>query len=373
MFALAFQTFGLAGLTASGMTLSHTLLFVVACVVNALARRFAVADELFPKAAGFCRLPCLRSMASTPPSALVGLPEEVLNVRSRSHVLKRQGAAVQARNTSNYGLATPSGAIAAPTALMWRNLAAHGVRPRLCFLGALVGLSSAVTELRARRLAAMSTVLSERKPADVCTLKSLRVASGIAAFGHWFRRFCHVDRIARIQPTPILWRHIRARPRIYPKAAFAQPASRPHTALTAWHAAQVVLSELHAGAHRNLAPARLVCRRFRQLCDAQITSHALTLHPRDAAWQLSVLQRFENLRELHADLRNGCTEATELYALLADVVRTVPDLQALHVLCGLTSGDGRLALPFTGATASATQATPTASCVTLPLCICTAR
>ena len=112
---------------------------------------------------------------------------------------------------------------------------------------------------------------------------------------------------------------------------------------------QAVLSQLHDDQHRNLAPARLVCHRFRELCDAQVTSHALTLHPRDAKWQLSVLQRFGNLRELHADLRYGCTEATELYALLADVVRAVPDLQALHVLCGLTSGDGRLALPFTGA------------------------
>jgi hypothetical protein len=112
---------------------------------------------------------------------------------------------------------------------------------------------------------------------------------------------------------------------------------------------QFVLRKLHAGQNKHLGAARLTCKRVRTLCDALITSHALTLDQRHASWQLPILKRFLNLRDLHLDLRRGCTEREHLYALLANVVLAVPELHTLNVLCGLTNSDARLSLPLTGA------------------------
>ena len=111
---------------------------------------------------------------------------------------------------------------------------------------------------------------------------------------------------------------------------------------------QAIVFNVHKSGTRHLAPLRRACRKLRDQCDALVVTHTLTLSRADATWQLPILRRFKNLCELRADLRKGCTEPRELYALLADVVRTVPELHTLHVVCGLSDSDARLELPHTG-------------------------
>jgi hypothetical protein len=116
------------------------------------------------------------------------------------------------------------------------------------------------------------------------------------------------------------------------------------------HALQLVLQHLVGdGNVKELAHVRLSCKKLCRLCDRLVISHTLALNREDAHWQLPIIKRFRNLRDLRVDLRKSCTEPQDLYAVLADVVRTVPQLQTLHVLCGLSDSDARLALPFTGA------------------------
>ena len=106
---------------------------------------------------------------------------------------------------------------------------------------------------------------------------------------------------------------------------------------------------MHDGALASAAPVRLASSKLRDMCDSLVTAHTLVLDRDQAVWQLPIIRRFINLRELRVDLRKSCVEPQDLYAVLADVVRTVPELQTLHVLCGLSDGAHRLALPVTGA------------------------
>lgn len=108
---------------------------------------------------------------------------------------------------------------------------------------------------------------------------------------------------------------------------------------------QLIVYNVAARGLKALQHLRLSSKQLRACCDDLITSHTLVLDPADAQWQLEIIQRFGNLRELRVDLRRSSAEPQELYQLLARVVHCAPELQTLHVLCGRSDSSGRLALP----------------------------
>ena len=115
---------------------------------------------------------------------------------------------------------------------------------------------------------------------------------------------------------------------------------------------QDILRRVQSLGVASLASCRLACKRMQSTCDRVVVSHTLALDHTLAQWQLLVIERFSNLRDLRVDLRHSCAEAHKLYGLLASIVHCAPELQTLHVLCGRSDSEGRLALPSTGVCAS---------------------
>eukprot|EP00892_Ulva_mutabilis_P007583 jgi/Ulvmu1/5197/UM021_0214.1 len=95
---------------------------------------------------------------------------------------------------------------------------------------------------------------------------------------------------------------------------------------------QAMLRSLDDGTAHGLLPClRMVSKRFRVLADSRVVRAKLSFSPSSAAWQSYLLQRLENLDELHADLRgDGSTDASSLLLML-NILRARPGIQKLNV------------------------------------------